>query len=206
MTLACEGSATQALDPTRCGSFDFARRLASLRMTLHCVIGFESWAAPVGWVSQCRRPARNPGLHDGRERPAGWQQEGGHYLREGPAVVAGGVDQTARIDPRLTGREHLDVALALECQLAVCHHHQLLSAVHVPWCPDAWIEVEQHMHQLECSGRPLDSNRGMVDGRGARSARSGIQDAVIVGGAGGYVATVTRPVDDQVRCLRQHCG
>src|SRR5437016_4133358 len=35
MTLACEGSATQALDPTSCGSFDFARRLASLRMTLH---------------------------------------------------------------------------------------------------------------------------------------------------------------------------
>src|SRR5205807_8735365 len=34
MTLACEGSATQALDATRCGSFDFARRLASLRMTL----------------------------------------------------------------------------------------------------------------------------------------------------------------------------
>src|SRR5437588_8559815 len=33
MTLACEGSATQALDATRCGSFDFARRLASLRMT-----------------------------------------------------------------------------------------------------------------------------------------------------------------------------
>src|SRR5947209_8470683 len=31
----CEGSATQALDPTRCGSFDFARKLASLRMTLH---------------------------------------------------------------------------------------------------------------------------------------------------------------------------
>src|SRR6059058_555241 len=31
----CEGSATQALDATRCGSFDFARRLASLRMTLH---------------------------------------------------------------------------------------------------------------------------------------------------------------------------
>src|SRR5437868_15152676 len=37
MTLACEGSATQALDPTSCGSFDFARRLASLRMTLHSV-------------------------------------------------------------------------------------------------------------------------------------------------------------------------
>src|SRR5437588_6109370 len=35
MTLACEGSATQALEATRCGSFDFARRLASLRMTLH---------------------------------------------------------------------------------------------------------------------------------------------------------------------------
>src|SRR5438270_10273016 len=36
MTLACEGSATQGLDPTSCGSFDFARRLASLRMTLAC--------------------------------------------------------------------------------------------------------------------------------------------------------------------------
>src|SRR2546421_5150299 len=36
MTLACEGSATQALDATGCGSFDFARRLASLRMTLAC--------------------------------------------------------------------------------------------------------------------------------------------------------------------------
>src|SRR5947209_12306495 len=32
----CEGSATQALDPTSCGSFDYARRLASLRMTLAC--------------------------------------------------------------------------------------------------------------------------------------------------------------------------
>src|SRR5437764_14461237 len=37
----CEGSATQALDPTSCGSFDFARRLASLRMTLHSVIGAD---------------------------------------------------------------------------------------------------------------------------------------------------------------------
>src|SRR5438105_6917817 len=43
MTLACEGSATQALDPTSCGSFDFARKLASLRMTLHSVIGFETF-------------------------------------------------------------------------------------------------------------------------------------------------------------------
>src|SRR5438874_437023 len=51
-------------------------------MTLHSVRGSESWAAPVGWVSQYRGPARNTGLHDGRERPAGWQQEGGHYLRE----------------------------------------------------------------------------------------------------------------------------
>src|SRR5438128_6557914 len=41
MTLACEGSATQALDPTSCGSFDFARRLASLRMTLHSVIAAD---------------------------------------------------------------------------------------------------------------------------------------------------------------------
>src|SRR5438105_5306072 len=41
MTLACEGSATQALDATRCGSFDFARRLASLRMTLHSVRGAD---------------------------------------------------------------------------------------------------------------------------------------------------------------------
>src|SRR5438270_909324 len=36
MTLACEGSATQPLDATSCGSFDYARRLASLRMTLAC--------------------------------------------------------------------------------------------------------------------------------------------------------------------------
>src|SRR5947209_4824068 len=40
-SLACEGSATQALEATRCGSFDFARRLASLRMTLHSVIGAD---------------------------------------------------------------------------------------------------------------------------------------------------------------------
>src|SRR5438105_2918526 len=38
---ACDGSATRALDPTRCGSFDFARRLASLRMTLHSVRGTD---------------------------------------------------------------------------------------------------------------------------------------------------------------------
>src|SRR5437764_14736888 len=37
----CEGSATQALEATRCGSFDFARRLASLRMTLHSVRGAD---------------------------------------------------------------------------------------------------------------------------------------------------------------------
>src|SRR5438874_7085509 len=37
----CEGSATQALEATRCGSFDFARRLASLRMTLHSVIAAD---------------------------------------------------------------------------------------------------------------------------------------------------------------------
>src|SRR5438552_11216969 len=41
MTLACEGSATHALDATSCGSFDFARKLASLRMTLHSVIGAD---------------------------------------------------------------------------------------------------------------------------------------------------------------------
>src|SRR5947209_15750663 len=35
MTLACEGSATPTL-ATGSGSFDFARRLASLRMTLAC--------------------------------------------------------------------------------------------------------------------------------------------------------------------------
>src|SRR5437764_12283008 len=37
----CEGSATQALEATRCGAFDFARRLASLRMTLHSVRGAD---------------------------------------------------------------------------------------------------------------------------------------------------------------------
>src|SRR5437588_5286082 len=41
MTLACADSATQALDATSGGSFDFARRLASLRMTLHSVIGTD---------------------------------------------------------------------------------------------------------------------------------------------------------------------
>src|SRR5205807_8740933 len=41
MTLACEGSATHALEATSCGSFDFARRLASLRMTLHSVRRFQ---------------------------------------------------------------------------------------------------------------------------------------------------------------------
>src|SRR5438270_13940357 len=37
----CEGAATQTLDATSCGSFDFARRLASLRMTLHSVIAAD---------------------------------------------------------------------------------------------------------------------------------------------------------------------
>src|SRR5947207_12612895 len=37
----CEGSATHALDAMSCGSFDFARRLASLRMTLHSVRGAD---------------------------------------------------------------------------------------------------------------------------------------------------------------------
>src|SRR5438067_2295006 len=41
MTLACEESATQPLDTTSGGSFDYARRLASLRMTLHSVIGAD---------------------------------------------------------------------------------------------------------------------------------------------------------------------
>src|SRR5437588_7650704 len=40
MTLACEGSATPTL-ATGSGSFDFARRLASLRMTLHSVKGAD---------------------------------------------------------------------------------------------------------------------------------------------------------------------
>src|SRR5438067_3653946 len=59
----CEGSATQALDPTSCGSFDFARRLASLRMTLHAVRGFETdYLLPlltVGAIeARCHRRAR----------------------------------------------------------------------------------------------------------------------------------------------------
>src|SRR5947209_2967259 len=37
----CEASATRALDGTSRGSFDFARRLASLRMTLHSVIAAD---------------------------------------------------------------------------------------------------------------------------------------------------------------------
>src|SRR5438105_10114629 len=40
MTLACEGSATPTL-ATGSGSLDFARRLASLRMTLHSVIAAD---------------------------------------------------------------------------------------------------------------------------------------------------------------------
>jgi hypothetical protein len=69
--------------------------------------------------------------------------------------------------------------------------------MHVPWRPDAWIEVEDDVHELECTGRPLNRNRGMVDRRGARRARNGIQDSVIVRGAGVRVATETRLVDGQ---------
>src|SRR5438067_2192857 len=38
---AREGSATQPLDAKSCGSFDFAGRLASLRMTWHSVRGAD---------------------------------------------------------------------------------------------------------------------------------------------------------------------
>src|SRR5438067_9404184 len=37
----CEGSATRRVERLGRGSFDFARRLASLRMTLHSVIGTD---------------------------------------------------------------------------------------------------------------------------------------------------------------------
>src|SRR5438874_10394363 len=37
----CEGSATRRLERLGRGSFDFARRLASLRMTLHSVRGAD---------------------------------------------------------------------------------------------------------------------------------------------------------------------
>src|SRR2546430_11003383 len=60
MTLACEGSATQALEATRCGSFDFARRLASLRMTLHSVRGADQ--------VQDWRVSRSGGLATARKR------------------------------------------------------------------------------------------------------------------------------------------
>src|ERR1700694_1826702 len=39
---ACEGSATQAFDARSYGSFDFARRLPSLRVTRHALIGFTA--------------------------------------------------------------------------------------------------------------------------------------------------------------------
>src|SRR5947209_20607232 len=65
MTVACEGSATQALEATRCGSFDFARRLASLRMTLHSVIGADQvldWrASPSGRIATDQKAVRRRG-------------------------------------------------------------------------------------------------------------------------------------------------
>jgi hypothetical protein len=86
--------------------------------------------ATVSWSVQPTTVARTAcGLDDRRERSARWKKESGHYLRKVPAV-AGGVDQTACVDPRLTDREHLDVAVALERQLAGRYDHQLLWAMH----------------------------------------------------------------------------
>jgi len=115
--------------------------------------------APSGATPSGRRPRRSVGgLYDRSERPTCWKQERDHYLRKVTAVVAGGVNHSARIDPRLASREHLGVAMALERHLAGRHDHQLLSAMYVPWCPDAWVQVEQQVHQLESARRPLDLN------------------------------------------------
>jgi hypothetical protein len=47
------------------------------------------------------------GLYDCRERPTCWKQESDRHLRKVRTVIAGGVNHSARVDPRLTGREHL---------------------------------------------------------------------------------------------------
>ena len=94
---------------------------------------------------------------------------------EGGAVVTGGMDHAARVDPRLTGREHLDVAMTLARQLAGRHHHMLLSAMHVPWRPCLWIKIEQQMYQFEHTNRPLHRNRGLVDGRRARTVSTAVE-------------------------------
>src|ERR671937_2520460 len=90
-----------------------------------------------------------------RERPTRGEQKTRHCLREGRTFVAGGVDQAALVEPRLTGREDLSLAAALEYELSGGQRHQLLSAMQMPWRPDAWVEVEHQVHKLECAGRPL---------------------------------------------------
>src|SRR5437588_11084284 len=73
----CEGSATQALEATRCGSFDFARRLASLRMTLrrsepsgrHGLLGHGRWRY-LGYGGRIhRRPSLDPEREHARDEP-----------------------------------------------------------------------------------------------------------------------------------------
>jgi len=65
------------------------------------------------WSSQNRIQARRRSLDRG-QWPAGRQEEGRYGLGEVCAVVASGVDQAGRVDPRLTGREYLNPAAALE--------------------------------------------------------------------------------------------
>src|SRR5438105_11856313 len=85
--IACEGSATQALDARSCGSFDFARRLASLRMTF----------------SLCRpRNVRDAVLRASRRSMDGCEPPGGRIglrevRRERSALCpAEGTDEQAR--------------------------------------------------------------------------------------------------------------
>src|SRR5947209_2226597 len=91
MTLACEGSATQALDVTSCGSFDFARRLASLRMTLHSVIAADQ--VEDSRVSRSGRLATDPKA----------------VRRRGPGrVVLGSKPQLATTEKLVRWAEHAD--------------------------------------------------------------------------------------------------
>jgi hypothetical protein len=128
------------------------------------------------------RPARSS--HDGREGPTCRAEKTGYCLREGRTFLAGGVDQAARIEPRLTGPEYVSLAAALACQLTRRQRHQFPSAMQMLWDPDAWIEIEHEVHHLERVGRSLALSWRMVDHRWARSALFGIEDAVAIRRAG----------------------
>src|SRR2546423_10906710 len=102
MTLACEGSATQALDATRCGSFDFARRLASLRMTLHSVMGFEPFE-----IHYEARTALGPG-RPFMLRGCGLATDQKAVRRRGPGrVVLGSKPQLATIKELVSWAERV---------------------------------------------------------------------------------------------------